>query len=231
MTKFEAYEHYSKYLTQERKDKIDQVLSQRTKYITVVLEDIYQSHNSSAVLRSCEAFGIQDVYVIENRHKFSINKDVDKGGGKWITINKFNSKKKDQDAAQGANTQVCFQALRQSGYKIVATTPHAECTEIDKLSIDTKLALIFGTEQQGLSDYAIKNADCYVKIPMYGFTQSFNISVAAALCMYELTQRLRKSDIDWHLSEQQMLDLKIDWVGRSTNLYRKQKRIFSSIFL
>jgi len=191
------------FITENKRMLFAQVIEKRTRHLTVVLEDIYQSQNASAVLRSCDCFGIQDVHIIENRYAYSINPDVALGSTKWLNLTKYNSKEE--------NTLECYSALREKGYRIVATTPHKNDIMLAELELDQKTALVFGTELDGLSETAIENADAWVKIPMYGFTESFNISVSAALCLYHLSEKLRHSDIPWHLQEDELTDIRILW--------------------
>lgn len=191
----------------ENKAKLfNSLILQRTRHITIVLEDIYQSQNASAVLRSCDCFGIQDVHIIENRNPFKVNRDVTLGSTKWLSLKKYNKKP--------ANTADCYDHLRKNGYRILATSPHKGDVMLDNLDIRHKLALVFGTELEGLSEYALKHADGYVRIPMYGFTESFNISVSAAIILHHLTEKMRGSDIGWKLNEEEMLDTKIFWMKK-----------------
>lgn len=178
----------------------------RTRHLTVVLEDIFQSQNASAVLRTADCFGVQDVHIIENRNEYILNPDVALGSSKWVTMHKYNS--------EANNTKIAYQHLKEQGYQIVATTPHMDDVNLTELDINKKTALIFGTEMQGLSDYAIKNADVHMKIPMYGFTESFNISVSAALCMHHLSEKLRASEIDWKLNEKEKIEIMLDWTQK-----------------
>ncbi len=203
-------EEFSQFITAERKEKLDRYVQQRTRYVTVVLEDIYQAHNISAVLRTADCFGVQDIYVIEDKHRYAINEEVAKGAAQWLSLHRYSQ-------SGTASTAACFKDLRERGYTIVATTPHKKDMFIDQLPLDSKIALVFGTEQQGLSGYALEHADAYVKIPMHGFTESFNISVCAGIALYDVTQRLRKSDVSWHLSEEEMLDVQLEWLGRTTH--------------
>ena len=199
--KKELIEYLSRYVTEHKRALMNRVLPERTRYLTIILEDIYQSHNSSAVVRSCDAFGVQDVHVIEKKHKFSSTQTISRGATQWLTISKY------KEASQ------CFDTLKQDGYKIFATAPpDPQAYTLSELPIDNKLALIFGTERQGLSDYALEHADGLVTIPMFGFTESFNISVSAALCMYQITQKLHTSSLKWRLSEQEKLDVHLDWL-------------------
>lgn len=204
----DLFEHLQKFVTPRRLEKFDEVLENRTRYLTVVLEDIYQSQNASAVLRSCDCFGIQDVNVIENKNVFDVNVDVAMGSSKWLNVNKFNS---GQD-----NTLEAIKTLKNQGYRIIATSPHAKDKMIDKLDINCgKIALVFGTELTGISDIVRENADEFVKVPMYGFTESFNISVCAALSLYELTKRIHNSKVNWNLSEEEKKIIKMEWLKRS----------------
>jgi tRNA (guanosine-2'-O-)-methyltransferase len=155
------------------------------------------------VLRSCDCFGIQDVHIIENDNKYTINPDVALGSYKWLTLHKYN---KEQN-----NTLACIKELKQRGYAIAVTSPHKDSYTIDTLPLQNKVALFFGTEMQGMSTELEKNAELFVKIPMLGFTESFNISVAAALCMHTLSNRLRKENINWQISEEEKLDILIQW--------------------
>jgi tRNA (guanosine-2'-O-)-methyltransferase len=210
-------EYFSEYLTERRKELFQKVIRYRTRHITVVLEDIFQPHNASAVLRSCDLTGVQDVHIIENRNTYEVNPDVAMGSFKWLNLYKYNEKEN--------NTFDTFDKLRQQGYRIVATTPHKNDKTIEDISIDGKMALIFGTELTGLSDIAIENADEYLRIPMYGFTESYNISVSVALTLFTLTERLRKSDIPWQLSEDEKLDILLEWSRRSvkrSDVYEKE---------
>ena len=204
-TKRRYLEYLERYITANKLSLFDRIIRQRTRYITVALEDIYQSQNASAVLRTCDCFGIQDVHIIENRYPYSINPDVALGSSKWLSLHRYSD--------TGNNTLSCYKSLKEQGYRIVATTPRDNDTFLDDLSLDTKIALVFGTELEGLSQTAIEHADEYVKIPMYGFTESFNISVAAAISLHHLSEKLRKSSSNWQLSEEEALDTRIMWAN------------------
>ncbi len=191
------------YITPERKAKFETVLSRRTRHLTVVLEDIFQPHNASAVLRSCDLTGVQDVHIIENNYEYDINPDVVVGSTKWLNLHKYND--------QANNTIQAYEVLRSKGYRIVATSPHQDGYTPETLPLDKPIALVFGTEKTGLSDYALQHADDFVRIPMVGFTESFNISVSAALLLYTLSRRLHHSDIPWQLSRYQKDELLLQW--------------------
>jgi tRNA (guanosine-2'-O-)-methyltransferase len=201
-------EHLEKFATGKRVNVFNEVVRYRTRYITVVLEDLFQSHNASAVLRTCECFGIQDVHIIENKNKFSVNSDITLGADKWLTVRKFSS---DTNSLSDAIT-----TLRENGYRIIATTPHGNETLIENFDLEAgKIALFFGTELGGLSDRIIQQADECLKIPMYGFTESFNISVTVAIILHSLTEKLRKSTISWNISKNEMNEIKLAWLKKS----------------
>jgi len=200
----ELVEYLSGFVTENRKKRFDDVLIHRTRHLTVVLEDIYQPHNAAAVLRSCDCFGIQDVHVIENQNKFEANPDVELGSAKWITMHKYNSQKE--------NTADCITSLKQNGYKIVVTSPHKNDCSIEELDINSKTALFFGTEMRGATPVAFEQADAFVKIPMVGFTESLNISVSAAVTLYALTTRMKSSGVNWRLSEEEIVGIRLQWL-------------------
>ncbi|WP_349354453.1 TrmH family RNA methyltransferase [Gracilimonas sp. BCB1] len=196
------------FATVARWEKIEEVVQQRTRHITVVVEDIYQPHNASAVLRSCDGFGIQDVHIIENSNTFDASTQVTIGADQWLTLHRYREKRKD-------NTKLCLNSLKEKGFRVIATSPHENDTNLNDLPLDQKTALVFGTELDGISERAKEMADGFVKIPMAGFSESFNISVSAAVCLYNVTRRLRASDINWKLSEEELEELKYLWLKKS----------------
>lgn len=199
--------HLSQFISEHKRKLIETVLNHRTRHLTLVLEDIYQSQNASAVFRTMECFGVQDVHLIENHTTYRINRRVLKGADKWLTINHHNQ--------YGANnTPSCFRRLRENGYKILATTPDAP-NSIRDVDISQKLAIVMGNELHGLSELAQEEADLKVNIPMEGFTESLNLSVSAAICTYELMSRMRTSSVDWQLTEQERAELKLIWYRKS----------------
>lgn len=211
--------YLKEFVTENRWQTIERVLSQRTRYVNVVLEDIYQSHNASAVLRSCDCFGVQDVHIIENRHTFDPSKGVTIGADQWLSLYSYNEKGIN-------NTAQCYDKLRSKGYKIIATTPHEKDMALEELSVDKKTALVFGAELTGLSDFALEQADGYVKIPIYGFSESYNISVSAALSLYEVSGKLRREGVDWQLSESEQTDLQLEWLKQSIRASNQLQRKF-----
>lgn len=190
-------------LTDNRKERFLNVLKNRTNHFTVAVEDIFQMHNTSAVMRSCEVFGIQELNVIEQRYGKSIDKEIAMGAQKWVDINAF-------DSISG-----CVDSLKAKGYQIIATTPHENDCLMDDFDISKPSALFFGTERDGLSEEILQKADGFLKIPMVGFTESLNISVSAAIIIQNLMNRLRNSDINWQLSEEEILKKRLQWARSS----------------
>ena len=205
-TKIQLLEYLLTFVNDNKKELLEPVLNYRTRHLAVVLENIYQPQNSSATIRSCDIYGVQDLYVIENDNRFKLNPNVAMGAGKWVDLHKFNNK--------GNNTERCLTTLKEKGYKIVATSPHAKGYTVHDLPLEEKTALVFGTELTGLSDLAMSMADEFVSIPMYGFTESFNISASVAVGLSHLKTRLHESTIEWQLSEEERLDLMIDWAKK-----------------
>lgn len=200
-------DHFSNYITDHKREFLDQVLNLRTRHITVVLEEIYQSQNASAVIRTCECMGIQDIHIIENETKYAINRRVLKGSYKWVDLIKYRNK-------EGQATKICFDSLRGKGYKILVTDPSPDGISIHDVPIDQKVAVVMGNELHGTSDYAIRHADLKVRIPMYGFTESLNISVSAAICLNTLVPKLHQSNISWQLSEDEKEDIRLRWLRK-----------------
>lgn len=208
MSQEKLIEYLSGFITPKRFETYQRVLLNRTRYITIVLEDIYQPHNASAVLRSCECTGIQDVHVIENQNQYRVNPDVVLGSSQWLNLYKHNDNKN--------NTLSAISSLKTEGYRIVATTPNPESTSLENLHLESgKIALLFGTELTGLTQEAMELSDEFLTIPMVGFTDSYNISVSAALVLYTLTKKLRASSIDWKLSEQEREKVMVKWITQS----------------
>ncbi len=191
------------FISEERKERFLDVLEERTKYLTVAIEDVFQMHNTSAVLRSCEIFGIQDAHVIEARNQKLLDKNIALGAEKWVDVHSYSS------------TTSCIQKLKDNGYQIIATTPHKDDCLLHDFKINQKTALFFGTEKDGLSEEVLSKADGFLKIPMSGFTESFNISVSAAIILQHLSIQLKKSDLNWQLTDEEKLEKRLDWTQKS----------------
>lgn len=191
------------FITPERKARFLDILEERTNYITVAIEDVYQMHNTSAVVRSCDVFGVQQAHLIENKFGKRLDKDIAMGAQQWVDLYRYKT------------TTDCIDTLRQKGYKIVATTPHGENCSLTNFKFDGKTALFFGTERDGLSKEVLEKADSFLKIPMVGFTESLNISVSAAIILQNLTSQLRNENVNWRLTEDEKLEKRLDWTKKS----------------
>lgn len=191
------------FITEERKERFLQVISARTNHFTVAMEDVFQMHNTSAVVRTCEVFGVQQAHSIEGRFGKRLDAKIAMGAQKWVDVFRYN------------DTQSCIDALRVQGYQIVATTPHKDAYFLNDFDISKKSAFFFGTEKEGLSEQVLSQADTYLKIPMVGFTESLNISVAVAIVLQQLTDKLRRSQVAWQLTDEERLNTLINWTKKS----------------
>ena len=196
-------EYLETYLTKNRIERFNKVLDNRTKHFTVATEDVYQLHNTSAVMRSCDVFGIQELHVIEERNVKRIDREIAMGAQKWVDLVRHHS------------TKEAIKAIKAQGYQIVATTPHEEDCDLADFDFTKKSCFFFGRETQGLSDEVMKAADCYLKIPMVGFTESLNISVSAAIILQAVTQKMRSSNLEWQLTENEKLQKRFDWCKKT----------------
>lgn len=207
-TEQEQLEHLRNFVTDEKNVLFDRIIRERTDYITLVLEDLFQSHNQSAVMRSADCMGVQHLHIIENRNTYDLSSTVSQGARDWLTIHRYWKEKN--------NTPAAIRQLRSEGYRIIATTPHTNDVMIDDLDLGKgKMAFFFGTELTGVSADVLREADEFVKVPMYGFTESLNVSVCAALLMYSVMRRLRESSLDWRLSREQRIRTALQWYKHS----------------
>lgn len=196
-------EYLEGFITENRKEGFKRVLQNRTKHFTIAMEDVYQLHNTSAVMRSCEVFGVQELNVIEQKFGKRIDKEIALGAEKWVDVRRFST------------IQNCIDDLKGKGYQIIATTPHDDSCYLQDFDISKPSAIFFGTEKLGLSEEVMQQADGFLKIPMVGFTESLNISVSAAIIIQDLTARLRRSDINWQLTEDELFEKQLDWTRKS----------------
>ena len=155
------------------------------------------------MVRSCDVFGVQQAHLIESKFGKRLDKDIAMGAQQWVDIKRYNT------------TTDCIDTLREQGYKIVATTPHRNNCSLTDFKLESKTALFFGTERDGLSEEVLETADSFLKIPMVGFTESLNISVSAAIILHTLTSQLRKESINWRLTEEEKLEKRLDWTKKS----------------
>ena len=206
----ELLTYLESYLTPRRIALFDKVLAERTNHFTVATEDVYQLHNTSAVIRSCDVFGVQNVHITEERNVRKIDREIAMGAQKWVNVNRYHT------VEDSVNT------LKDKGYQIIATTPHNDACMLDEFDISKPSAIFFGTEKQGLSEELMQKADGFLKIPMVGFTESLNISVSAAIILQNLTSRLKRSEIDWQLTDEEKFDIRFSKIKK----YKDYKTYF-----
>lgn len=207
MIDLKLLEHLETYLTEKRKLRFNTVLSERTKHFTVATEDVYQLHNTSAVIRSCDVFGIQEVHIVEEQNSKHIDKEIAMGAQKWVDLHRYH------------NVKDCIADLKQDGYQIIATTPHANDCELHDFDVTKKSCFFFGRETEGLSQEVLDAAEGYLKIPMVGFTESLNISVSAAIILQHVTTKLKQTTINWQLTEDELLEKRLDWISKTVKSY------------
>lgn len=206
-SKQEILSYFQKFLSDNKIDLFEKRVLDRTRHFTLVLEDLFHPHNASAILRSCDLLGIQDIHMIENNHQFINEKDISLGSKKWLSVQNYN----DLDTS----SPTCIDQLKAKGYTIAVLNPHHEDVQINDYPIDKKTAFILGAEKNGLTQYSLDNADIHIKVPMYGFTESYNVSITAALTMYDVVQRIRKSSVDWQLDSDEQWATKLEWTLRT----------------
>jgi tRNA (guanosine-2'-O-)-methyltransferase len=198
-----TYEYLKQFLTEERLRKIEHFAPESSDFVLPVLEDVYQFRNAAAIVRSVEACGFHKVVALQEENNFEPNLKVTKGADTWVEVEKL------------PRNMESFQKIKDKGYKIVVVSLENNAKMLPEYEITEPIALVFGTEMEGVSQEILDFADETLAIPMYGFTRSFNVSVAASLCMYELKQKLMKSDIEYKLNEEKLLKMKIRWAVNS----------------
>ncbi len=199
----ETFDYLKQFLTDERLSKIEHFSKESSDFVLPVMEDVYQFRNAAAIVRSVEACGFHHVIALEEENVFNPNLKVTKGAETWVQVEKM------------SNNLDSLKEIKNRGYKILAVSPEKNATMLPDYEVKEPIALVFGTELEGVSDEILDFADETLAIPMYGFTKSFNVSVAAAICMYELKQKLMKSEINYELSDEKLLEMKIRWTVNS----------------
>lgn len=207
----QTFDYLKQFLTEERLGKIEHFSQESSDFVLPVMEDVYQFRNAAAIVRSVEACGFHKVIAMEEENVFNPNLTVTKGAETWVEVEKM---PKNIDS---------LRIIKNRGYKILAVSPEKNAVMLPDYQITEPIALVFGTELEGVSDEVIEFADETLAIPMYGFTKSFNVSVAAGICMYELKQKLLHSGIDYKLDQEKLLKMKIRW---SVNSIRSGAQIF-----
>lgn len=199
-TNHERVEYLLTHLTPERAARMVAVAGARTRFLSLALEDIYQPHNASAVLRSADAFGVQDLHVVESRNKFDLSRHVARGANIWLDLHKYQ------------NSEIALAALKAKGHRIVATSPAQGSSTPDTIGLHAPLTVFIGTEKYGLSKTVMEAADEFLHVPMRGFTESLNLSVCAALIMQRIVSRLDAERPDHTLSADERDLLLLQWL-------------------
>jgi tRNA (guanosine-2'-O-)-methyltransferase len=211
------------FVSPARLARLERTLESRTRHVAVVLEDLYHPHNAGACLRTCEGFGVQDVHVVENSRQFSVSRKAVLGAAQWLTLVRHNTGRD--------NTLACYEHLRRDGYRIMALLPGAADSVYD-YDIRARTALVFGNEMEGLSADAVAHADGQLAIPLYGFTQSLNISVALAITLSTLVSRLHALEVDWQITPAERRALRAEWIraavgSKAASLEREYRKRFT----
>ncbi len=193
-------------LSEKRLERIKEVIDYKIQNITIVLDNLLDSHNTSAILRTAEGLGIKDVYIIEKDYQFEINKGITKYSHKWLDLHRF----KDYEP--------CVKELKKREYKIFIANVGEKSLKLTDIEIkpDNKYAFVVGNEHGGISGEILKYADYEFTIPMYGFTESFNVSVASAIILSHTTYLYRKAlQQKSDLTEQQKEELYFDFLKKA----------------
>ena len=200
----ERLEYMSQFLTDERRGVLERTVNSRTHYMRILTENMFHPQNASAIMRHCEAFGIQQIHTVEDRCRFDPSVNIVRGTQKWV------------DVEHHETTREALAALKAEGYRIVATTPHRCSATPESFDVTKgKFALVFGTEHAGISEEVIEAADDFLMIPMCGMVESLNVSASAAILIYMLSERIRQSVEGWQLTDDQKLKLLTRWTMSS----------------
>ena len=204
----ERLDYMTRFITDERRDVLQRTVAQRTHYMRILTENMFHPQNASAIMRHCEAFGIQQIHTVEDRCKFDPSVNIVRGTQKWVDVEHHDT------------TAEALSALKSEGYRIVATTPHRCSATPETFDVTKgKFALVFGTEHAGISDEVIKAADDFLMIPMCGMVESLNVSASAAILIYMLSERIRQSVDGWQLTDAEQLKLLTRWTMSSVRDY------------
>ncbi|MEQ9440892.1 MAG: RNA methyltransferase [Cyclobacteriaceae bacterium] len=206
----QLYAYLCGFLSEQRQQRFEEVLKYRTRHFTVVVEDVYQEQNASALIRSCDCLGIQDAHIVEQGNEYKVARSIARGAEKWVDLHYY------RQPPHSNSTRACLDTLRQQGYRIIATSPHQEANGLATFDIRERAAFFFGHEKKGLSEEVMEQADQLITIPSFGFTESYNVSVAMALLLYDLVNRLHQTvDVCWQLSETEKWEKRVEWAKKS----------------
>ncbi|MFI3280567.1 MAG: RNA methyltransferase [Rikenellaceae bacterium] len=200
----ERIEYLTDFMTPERRVKLEETIRSRTRYMTILTENTFHSQNASALMRHCEAFGLQELHAVESLCQFRTYTDIVRGTDKWVDLRRYDK------------SPAAIAELKAQGYRIVATTPHREDCTPETFDVEAgKFALVFGTEHSGISEDIIASADEFLRIPMCGMVESLNVSASAAILIYMLSERMRHSSAEWQLPEDEQIKILYRWMKSS----------------
>ena len=206
----ERLDYLTKFITDERREVLQRTVDSRTHYMRILTENMFHPQNASAIMRHCEAFGIQQIHTVEDRCKFDPSVNIVRGTQKWVDVEHHDT------------TAEALATLKAEGYRIVATTPHRCSATPETFDVTRgKFALVFGTEHAGISDEVIAAADDFLMIPMCGMVESLNVSASAAILIYMLSERIRQTVDGWQLTEAEKLKLLTRWTMSSVRDYER----------
>ena len=200
---------FYKIITPNKVSMFERIAPQRSRHLVVGLENIQQDHNASAIMRTMDCLGFQELHLIEKNNTYAFQRDIALGAARWLDV--IQHQNPPEPIFDGIDL------LKRQGYKIVATTPHHKAFTPQTLDLTQPIALFFGAEKYGISEELLHGADALLHIPMHGFTESFNLSVSAALVLNALRTRLATSSLEWLLSKEDQTRLKISWCERILN--------------
>ena len=197
-------EYLSQFILPERFETLSRTVSNRTKYMTLVAENMFHPQNASALVRHCEAFGVQTLHTVQTFCRFNPNVDIVRGTDKWI------------DMYHHTSTAEALQHLKGEGYRIIATSPHYQSCSPESFDVTKgKFAIVMGTEKTGISDEVMAAADEFLKIPMCGMVESLNVSACAAIIIYMLSERMRHEVNGWQMTEAEQITTLYHWMIHS----------------
>jgi tRNA (guanosine-2'-O-)-methyltransferase len=202
-------QEFYKIITPNKVGLFEKIAPQRSRHLLVGLENIQQDHNASAIMRTMDCLGFQELHLIEKNNNYQFQRDIALGAARWLDVMQH------QQEPEPVLDSIAH--LRQKGYRIVATSPHIKASTPQNIDLTQPIALYFGAEKHGISEELSANADAFLHIPMHGFTESFNLSVSAALVLSAMRTRLEASSMNWLLSPEAQTELKISWCERILN--------------
>ncbi len=199
-------------LRPERWAKMERALNHRLGAVRVVIENLHHPHNLSAVMRTCEGLGVQHLHVVDTRENTVPSRRITLGAHKWLAIHRHD------------RFEECGRDLKTRGFRLYAAMLDPGAVALEEIPVDAPVALLFGNERDGVSPEARAWCDGAYTIPMYGFVQSFNVSVAVAVSLYSVTQRVRQRPDGGLLTAEERREVLGQWLPKSLRFGRRLVR-------